>query len=375
MVGQTIHLNNDSWQIVGIMPPHLTQPFTQVQVWVPRVFEVAGLTHNQIDAGAGYSQPIARLKDGVSVEQAQAELNALTQGYKLENTRRLDGTSLTIARDFTDSIVGTLKPTFYALLGAVAFVLLIACANVASLFVGRLSGRQKEIAVRQSLGATRGAVVTELLTESLLVATIAGLIGAGLSVSALRGIAILAVQQLPSNTQFNLNWRAWLFLVSVAFVEPRLLVGLVPATIGPPAPTSWPSSGDATRGSSGVCEGRLGSAPRSSWPRSRSRWCCSSTRASSSRASSHSSGRRQGLIRPAWRRRSSASRPGGIRPGSSRATSSHGWWTSFGGTRPLRTRPPVSRFRSPASVSGRPTAWPGARFCRSLSDRSPSFRS
>jgi predicted permease len=255
IVGQTIHLNNDSWQVVGIMPPRLTQPFTQVQVWVPRVFEVAGLTHDQIEAGAGYSQPIARLKAGVRVERAQAELDALTQGYTLENRRRLDGTSLTLARDFTDSIVGTLKPTFYALLGAVAFVLLIACANVASLFVGRLSGRQKEIAVRQSLGATRGAVVTELLTESLLVAAVAGLIGAGLSVSALRGIAILAAQQLPPNTEFDLNWRAWLFLVGVAFLS-ALLVGLVPALQASKTDIVAVLK-DATRGSSGAKGGRL----------------------------------------------------------------------------------------------------------------------
>jgi predicted permease len=228
IVGDVIQLNGQSWQVVGIMPPHLTAPFTLVQVFAPRVFEVGGLTAQQIDVGAGYAQPIARLTPGVTIERAAAELQALDQAYRQEFPGKLDAANVSVPRDFADSIVGNLKPTFYTLLGAVAFVLLIACANVASLFVGRLNGRQKEIAVRQSLGATRSAIVRELLTESVIVALSAGVVGALLSRWALKAIAVVAAQQLPPNTVFELDWRAWTFIAGVALAS-ALVVGLVPA--------------------------------------------------------------------------------------------------------------------------------------------------
>ena len=107
-------------------------------------------------------------------------------------------------------------------------MLLIACANVSSLFVGRLTGRHKEIAVRQSLGATRANIVAQFLTESLIFSVIAGAIGALLATQALKGIAVAAAQQLPPNTVFTLNWRAWAFIAGAALVS-AVLVGLMPA--------------------------------------------------------------------------------------------------------------------------------------------------
>jgi len=255
IVGEMIQLNGQSWEVVGIMPPHLTAPFTPVQVYAPRVFEVGGLTSQQIDVGAGYAQPIARLRPSVTIEQAGAELQAIDQGYRQEFAGKLDAANVSEPRDFADSIVGNLKPTFYTLLGAVAFVLLIACANVASLFIGRLNGRQKEIAVRQSLGATRGAIVRELLTESVIVALSAGVVGAVLSRWALKAIAVVAAQQLPPNTVFELDWRAWTFIAGVAIAS-ALVVGLVPA-VHASNPDIVTILKDATRGSSGARGVRL----------------------------------------------------------------------------------------------------------------------
>src|SRR5262249_26880936 len=146
IVGETIQLNGQSWEVVGVMPPQLTAPFQQVQVFAPRVFEIGGLTAAQIDAGARYAQPLARLATGVSFEQARLELTSLSKTYHDQFGAKLDANNLSLPRDYVDSIVGTLKPTFYTLLGAVGFVLLIACANVSSLFIGRLARRQKEIA-------------------------------------------------------------------------------------------------------------------------------------------------------------------------------------------------------------------------------------
>jgi predicted permease len=255
VVGEIIQLNGQPWQVVGIMPPLLTRPFGQVQVFAPRVFEVPGLSALQIDAGAGYLQPIARLAPGVSIDQAGTELLAISQAYGRQFGGKLDSNNISEPRDFVDSIVGPLKPTFYTLLAAVGFVLIIACANVASLFVGRLTGRQKEIAVRQSLGATRGAIVRQFLTESLILSGIAGAAGALLARWALSGIQAAVAQQVPPNTVFSLHWRALAFIAGAALLSAGF-VGLVPA-LQASKTELIESLKDSARGSSGARGGRL----------------------------------------------------------------------------------------------------------------------
>jgi putative ABC transport system permease protein len=228
LVGQTITLNGQPWEVVGIMPPKLTVPFAQTQVLAPRVFELPALTMAQVQAGSGYAQPIARLKPGVTLAQAQQELAAISRASRDRFPTRLDANNTTEAQPFVAFITGGLQPTFYTLLAAVAFVLLIACANVASLFLGRLAARQKEIAVRQSLGATRVQVVRQFLVESLVFSTIAGLLGTLLAVWALGAVQSLLTAQLPPNATLSLNWRALAFTGGVTLVT-SLLVGLAPA--------------------------------------------------------------------------------------------------------------------------------------------------
>lgn len=228
VLGENIQLNGQPWQVVGILPPKLSNPFTQTQVFAPRVFEIAGLTAVQVQAGASYAQPIARLKPGVTIEQANAELAALSKSYGEQFGAKLDAQNLNDARLYTETLVGNLRPTFYTLLGAVAFVLLIACANVASLFLGRLSARHKEIAVRQSLGATRGTIVRQFLLESLVFSTVAGLLGVLFAVWALSAVQSIVATQLPPNTTLSLDWLAVAFAAGVTLLS-ALLVGLVPA--------------------------------------------------------------------------------------------------------------------------------------------------
>ena len=177
IIGETIVLNGQPWQVVGIMPPRLSAPFGQVQIFAPRVFEVGGLTAAQVQNGAGYAQPIARLNAGVSLEQAASELAAIDRAYREQFATRLDANNTSEPHLFVAALVGNLEPTFYTLLAAVSFVLLIACANVTSLFLGRLTARRREIAVRQSLGATRGQVVKQFLIESLVFSLVAGALG------------------------------------------------------------------------------------------------------------------------------------------------------------------------------------------------------
>jgi len=228
VVGETITLNGQSWQVVGITPPHLTAPFGQTQIFAPRVYEVGGLTPMQVQGGAGYAQPIARLKPGVTLTQAAADLAAISRASHDRAPTRLDANNLAEPHGFVDALVGNLEPTFNALLGAVAFVLLIACANVAALFLSRLSSRQKEIAVRQSLGATRGMVVRQFITESFVFSTVAGATGVLLALWALSAIEALVASQLPPNTTITLNGRALLFTAAVSALT-ALLVGFVPA--------------------------------------------------------------------------------------------------------------------------------------------------
>jgi putative ABC transport system permease protein len=228
LVGENITLNGQPWQVVGIMPPRLSPPFGQVQVFAPRVFEIGGLTPAQIQAGAGYAQPIARLKPGVSLKQSAIELAALGRGYKEQFASKLDANNTSEPHFFVAALVGNLEPAFYTLIGAVSFVLLIACANVASLFLGRLTARHKEIAVRQSLGATRAQVVRQFLIESLAFSIVAGALGVLVGLWSLSAIQSTIASQLPPNTTLTLNWRALAFTGGVTLVS-ALLVGLVPA--------------------------------------------------------------------------------------------------------------------------------------------------
>ena len=228
LIGRTIQLDGQAYAVVGIMPPRLTNPFANTQIFVPRVFEVNGLTSQQVQSGAGYTQPIARLKAGVSRSQATEELAALSRAYREEFSTRLDAENLSEPRSFTEALVGNLRPTFYLLLGAVGFVLLIACANVASLFLARLSARHREIAVRQSLGATRGTIIRQFLLESLIFSTIAGTAGVLLALWALSAVEALVAPQLPPNTSLSLEPSALLFTLAVTVLS-ALLVGLVPS--------------------------------------------------------------------------------------------------------------------------------------------------
>ena len=228
IIGETITLNGQPWQVVGVMPPHLSPPFAQVQVFAPRVFEVGGLTPIQVQNGAGYTQPIGRLRPGVSVQQAVDEFAALDRSYKERFPARLDANNTTLPRPYVGALVGNLEPTFYTLLAAVSFVLLIACANVASLFLTRLTVRHKEIAVRQAIGATRRDVVRQFMIESFTFSSIAGALGVLLALWALSGIQSLVAGQVPPNTVLTLNWRALLFTAAVTLVT-ALLVGTAPA--------------------------------------------------------------------------------------------------------------------------------------------------
>ena len=254
LLGESIMLSGTPHQVIGILPPRLGNPFTGTQLLVPRVFEVGGLLPAQVQAGAGFAQAVGRLRPGVTLEQARAACAAHDRAYREQFPTRLDADNQMDPRLYTETLVGGLRPTMRLMLGAVAFVLLIACANVASLFLSRISARQKEIAVRQSLGATRGTLVRQFLVESLLFSAIAGVLGVLLAVWSLALLERVLANQLPPGTSLAVSLPTLgATLGMTVFVG--VLIGLFPA---------WHASRveltealkDGSRGSSGGPRGQ-----------------------------------------------------------------------------------------------------------------------
>lgn len=228
IVGETILLSGTGYTVVGVLPPKLSAPYSNVQLIATRPNETGGLTPQQVANGAGYLQAVARLKRGVTLEQAQAAMNTLAAGYRTAYPERLDAQNETVVREFKEALVGNVRPTFNLLLAVVGFVLLIACANVSSLFLGRLSARQREIAVRLSLGATRRQMMRQFLMESLVFSGLAAVGGVLLSLWGLSAIGQLAANLLPPNVTLRLDLTTLLFTAGIAAVC-ALLIGFVPA--------------------------------------------------------------------------------------------------------------------------------------------------
>ena len=132
--------------------------------------------------GTGFLRVIGRLKPGQTLEQVRTALPSLDQSYRTQYPEKIDAQFPTIIKTLSEDVTGDLRPAFATLLAAVAFVLLIACSNVANLLLVRFSGRRREIALRMAIGASRGSVLRLFVFESLLVSVISGVVGALLKV-------------------------------------------------------------------------------------------------------------------------------------------------------------------------------------------------
>jgi predicted permease len=230
-LNQTVALDGTPYNIIGVLPAGIQFPFlAPADVWTPRYFEHSLFTTQRLRQGVGYLTIIGRLRQGVSREQAVAELNVLHQQYHQENPTAPDadpGLSMVVT-DLQDSVVSDIRGKLLFLSGMVGAVLLIACGNVASLLLSRALSRRKEMAVRAALGAQRGALIRQLLTESVLLALAGGVLGLGLSWAATRYFATLSNNNLPQGMPIAMDSRVLLFMLAISVLT-GILFGIFPA--------------------------------------------------------------------------------------------------------------------------------------------------
>ena len=223
IVGETLILDGESYEIVGILPENLETLYPHTEAWIPAAFSPESLTEEHrwyVD----YTM-VARLRRGVSLPQAQAAMKTVVGRYDGEEFKF--GVEV---RPIVDEQVGDVRGSLYILWGAVGLVLLVACSNIANLLLARNVGRSREIAVRAALGASRVRLVTQLLTESLLLSFAGGASGLLLAYAFLAGLTRMAPADLPHLDAIRLDSSVLFFTIVVSF-SAAILFGLIPSAL------------------------------------------------------------------------------------------------------------------------------------------------
>jgi len=227
VVGQRINFSGRPYTVVGVLAPDV-QPLPTGLVSPRAEFYLpVAEPHDEEQRSARHLRSIARLKPGVTIEQAQSEMNVIAGRLQQEHPRHNTSYGVRLVT-LPEDTVGELRPTLLTLFGAVGFVLLIACANVGNLLLARSAARQKEIAIRRALGAARGRLVRQFLTESIMLALAGGGLGLLLSLWGVSLVESLGSQVTPLLSEIKIDSRVLGFTLAVSIVT-GIVFGLAPA--------------------------------------------------------------------------------------------------------------------------------------------------
>jgi putative ABC transport system permease protein len=227
--GKTVALSAVSYTVIGVLPPHFQFPSPGIDVWMTMPAEWP-----MMPAKSRVLSPFltlfGRLRPGVNSQQANAELAVVHRQYAMAHPAMLDAKpkSPVEVTPMKEQLVAGVRTMLWMLFGAVSFVLLIACANVASLLLARATARSREFAVRGALGAARGRLIGQLLAESVLLSSIGGVAGVLLAAVSLRAIPTMTAFDLPRASEIRLDWMVLGFAAAVS-VGTGLLFGLAPS--------------------------------------------------------------------------------------------------------------------------------------------------